>query len=84
MTISPAPWELMDDLGLAVCSGYKTVATVGRENRRANARLSAAAPDLLAALIALRDLVQDHPALQGREHIPLGIQVNDALRKAGV
>lgn len=52
------------------------------ERDKSNARLIAAAPDLLAALEALRDAVKDHPAMQGREYVGLGIQVNNAIAKA--
>jgi hypothetical protein len=47
-----------------------------------DARLIAAAPDLLAALLAVRDAIKDHPAMQGREFVDLGIQVNNAIGKA--
>lgn len=40
------------------------------------------APDLLAALTALRDAVKSVPVMQGREYVQLGIQVNDAIAKA--
>jgi hypothetical protein len=47
-----------------------------------NARLIAAAPELLDALKAMLALVKDHPDFQGRDHIGLGIQVNNAIDKA--
>jgi len=50
----------------------------------ANARLIAAAPDLLAVLKAMRDMLRTEPAMQGREWIHLGIQANDAISKAEV
>src|SRR5437899_1394827 len=37
---------------------------------------------LLAALKALRAAVAASPAMQGREHVGLGIQVNNALARA--
>jgi hypothetical protein len=50
--------------------------------QEANASLIAAAPDLYAALRALRDAVKASGKLEGREYVGLGIQVNDALSKA--
>lgn len=54
----------------------------GTEEARANARLIAAAPDLLEALKALRDAVEASKKMNGREYIDLGIQVNAAIAKA--
>lgn len=53
-----------------------------RGTHRANARLIAASPDLLAALIALRDAVKASGKLNGREYVDLGIQVTAAIAKA--
>jgi hypothetical protein len=89
------PWVLINhpDVGLhavmaqphpALRGFTKEIADVlsGDPEGEANARLIAAAPDLLAALDALRAAVKDHPALQGREYVGLGIQVNNAIAKA--
>lgn len=48
----------------------------------ADGHLIAAAPDLYAALTALRDAVKANPAMQGRQYVDLGIQVHNALDKA--
>lgn len=69
-------------LGLNGKSGEPIPLTEAAEARKM-ALVRRAAPDLLEALKALRDAVKDHPAMQGREYIGLGIQVNDALKKAG-
>lgn len=39
--------------------------------------------DLLAALIALRQAAKDSPSMQGRDFVSLGIQVNNAIARAG-
>jgi hypothetical protein len=59
-------------------------AFIGVTKSRERGQLMAAAPDLLNALTALRDAIKDNPTMQGREFVALGIQVNDALTKAGV
>jgi hypothetical protein len=55
-THTPGPWEIEDDFtGLQVYSGSTQVAQILRDNcAPANARLIAAAPDMLAALEHLR------------------------------
>lgn len=53
-----------------------------RAEAEANASLIAAAPDLLAALVLLRQTLRDDPAMQNREYIDIGIQVNNAIDKA--
>ncbi len=58
---------------------------ISEETADANTRLIAAAPDLLAALIAILEVVKDAkdaPELQGPKHKLLGIQVNNAIAKA--
>ena len=84
---TPGPWVVFQDQSDSVIF---TVMPAGRAGDVANnikngsdARLIAAAPDLLAALIALRDAVKSNPSMQGREYVSLGIQVNNAITKAG-
>lgn len=40
-------------------------------------------PDLAAALKALKAACEANPAMQGRQYVDLGIQVNNAIAKAG-
>lgn len=59
------------------CGGRVIVTTVGSWFR-AHDQFA----DMLAALTALRDAVKEASAMQGREYVGLGIQVNDAIAKA--
>lgn len=87
---TPGPWIAvfdMDERGAEVetaprgfVEGSRGICNCSPED----ALLIAAAPDLLAALIALRDAIKDHPDFQTRETLPLGIQVNAAIAKAGL
>jgi hypothetical protein len=52
------------------------------ENAAFVVRACNAHDELLAALKAMRDLAKNTPALQGRDFVSLGIQVNNAIAKA--
>jgi hypothetical protein len=68
-----------------ICGVHRLGRLLGAERTAesaANAVLIAAAPELLDALKALRAAVADHPAMQGRQFVSLGIQVNNAIAKA--
>lgn len=89
---TPGPWEVgeLPEYGCAIV--YADDIPIGdfgmdddADTNSANARLAAAAPELLAALTALRDAIRGLGAasnLNGREFVSLGIQVNDAIAKA--
>ena len=59
---APAPWEVREVDGLrAVCSAHDWVCTMDSEDEasdEANARLIAAAPEMLAALVLARKAMQ--------------------------
>lgn len=70
---TPGPWEIGEQRGESVAiadpknrrpNGYLACvpAWVPPEERKATARLIAAAPDLLSALQVIRDHLVDHPA----------------------
>lgn len=90
---TPGPWFVYygrprNSRAVFVC--HDDVAAGGRvaiaqaiiSNEDANARLIAAAPDLLEALKALHAAVAASKTMEGREYVSLGIQVNDAIAKA--
>jgi hypothetical protein len=90
------PRALTNDGGVPIIGPERRVAVVdaqidykrgkGHEvecaERDANARLIAAAPDLLSALIELRDKVKASGHFEGREYVQLGIAINAAIDKA--
>lgn len=86
---TPGPWEMSYDKGsgrdiiaspdpLPICT--VKVSWVGREQYQANARLIAAAPDLLAVLQELRECAE----YWSEYDVPLGIvdRIDAALEKA--
>ena len=56
--------------------------SIGGTSDDANARLMAAAPELLDALKALRAAVQLVPEMNNMKYDELGVQVNKAIAKA--
>ena len=52
---TPGPWAISKPIGgnVYIEKGNRLIGHIYRDNREANARLIAAAPDLLAALVAI-------------------------------
>ena len=77
-----SPWEIVDDNGvfcrIRSVKERRLIATVPCGNTLANARLIAAAPDLLAAL---EDLCAAYAACNGKDH-PAYKQARAAIAKA--
>lgn len=89
MTMTKKAWaELNTGHPMAiVCRGVDVVAVVWAGDDRegeelANAWLLAASKDVLQALKDLRDAVRKEPAMQGRMHVNLGLQVQNAIDRA--
>jgi hypothetical protein len=75
-TFTPGPWTAS---GNGVHKGIRCVATTHNDDHRhADARLIAAAPELLAALRGLLDLADE----SGRGHLPMLDAARAALAKA--
>jgi hypothetical protein len=87
MSHTPGPWVGYSDDGqlMAIMPSMRSgnVCTFTLPPSEADGRLMVAAPDLLAALKALKVAVEESGKMNGREYISLGIQINNALAKAG-
>jgi hypothetical protein len=81
---TPGPWEvegtyIVADLTLAVAEVNGPNRADLREQKQANRRLVAAAPDLLAALIRCAGYLEDMPYPEGRDALK---QAEEAISKA--
>lgn len=89
---TPGPWKVLaSDVmkSIEIGAGSEAFARIYPSSHRwpnptaeANARLIAAAPDLLDALKKLRRFVAEGQQMNGREFVGLGIEVNAAIEKA--
>ena len=71
-----------EELARAVARMRKIDASTPTTFAQAETR-SAIIVALYEALSALKKVAKEQPGLQGRDHLPLGMQVNEALNKAG-
>jgi hypothetical protein len=80
---TPGPWHLFERNRLCIESPTGNVALCNlARNSEADAKLIAAAPELLEALVALREAVRNEPTMNAMRYDSLGAQVNEAINKA--